>query len=179
MNRYLGICIALLSAIGAMGNAMADSNPIELKFSGTLLEKQCIHDSPEDAYRVELPLLSVKYFQHYGRGPTTRFALRFKDCSTATLNKQVQMVFHSPQVINVDGVTMLSTEGGTGVVLGLNNADGQPIVLETPFNAGVIAQTGIGSSNELFFEVYPLVVDRNNVNPAEYSATVTFEMSYL
>ncbi|CAI1076689.1 P pilus assembly protein, pilin FimA [Serratia rubidaea] len=179
MNRYLGICIALLSAIGAMGNAMANSSPIELKFSGTLLEKQCIHDSAEDAYRVELPLLSVKYFQHYGRGPTTRFALRFKDCSTATLNKQVQMVFHSPQVVNVDGVSMLPTEGGTGVVLGLNNAYGQPIVLETPFKAGVITQTGIGSSNELFFEVYPLVIDRNDVNPGEYSATVTFEMSYL
>ena len=178
MNRYLGICIALLSAIGAMGNAMA-ARPIELKFSGTLLEKQCIHDSSTDAQTVELPPLSVKYFQHYGRGPTTRFALRFKDCSTATLNKQVQMVFHSPQVVNVDGVSMLPTAGGTGVVLGLNNADGQPIVPETPFRAGVISQTGLGSSNALFFEVYPLVIDRNDVEPGEYSATVTFEMSYL
>ncbi|VEI65294.1 fimbrial protein [Serratia rubidaea] len=178
MNRYLGIGIALLSAIGAMGNAMA-AKPIELKFSGTLLEKQCIHDSSTDAQTVELPLLSVKYFQHYGRGPTTRFALRFKDCSTATLNKQVQMVFHSPQVVSVDGVTMLPTAGGTGVVLGLNNADGQPIVPETPFRAGVISQTGLGSSNALFFEVYPLVIDRNDVEPGEYSATVTFEMSYL
>lgn len=178
MNRYLGICIALLSAIGSMGDAMA-KNPIDLTFSGTLLEKQCIHDSAEDAHLVELPLLSVKYFQHYGRGPATRFALRFKDCSAATLNKQVQMVFHSPQTVNIDGLTMLATDGGTGLVLGLNNADGQPIVPEVPFKAGVITQTGIGSTNELLFDVYPQAVDRNAVNPGDYSATVTFEMSYL
>ncbi|MNE38732.1 Fimbrial adapter PapK precursor [compost metagenome] len=174
MNRLLmGGSASLLLALSLASQA---ADHLELVFKGVLLVANCQFDQEGGSQKVSLPSQNLRFFEHNSRTQTTPFTLGLKDCTPATLGKMVKLTFNSTQTQQVNGVAMLATTGGTGLVIGLEDSLGEAIILGREVKAGTISQIGPGGVNRFQFGAYALAP--GTVNAGDYSATVTVEANY-
>lgn len=174
MDRRLmcgSICLLLMLSLASRA-----ADRLELEFNGVLLRANCLFDQEGSSQKVSLPNHRLSYFEHNTRTQTTPFTLGLKDCMPATLGKMVTLTFNSTQTQQVNGVAMLATTGGTGLVIGLEDSLGQAIILGREVKAGTISQIGSGAANRFQFGAYALAP--GTVKAGDYSATVTVEARY-
>ncbi|MBC3377665.1 type 1 fimbrial protein [Serratia fonticola] len=164
-----GVCLVLSLASQAVDH-------LELAFNGVIMVAECQFDQEGSSKEVHLPSQNLRFFERNSRTQTTSFTLGLKNCSPAILGKMVKLTFNSTQTQQVNGVAMLATTGDTGLVIGLEDALGQAIILGREVKAGTISQIGSGSINQFQFGAYALAPGA--VKAGNYSATVTFEASY-
>ncbi len=172
----VGCVLALLAAIPQWGAAAGGG--VDLTFSGTLLDTQCQLERGDAPLLVTLPSRSVQAFREDGRTPSEPFDIGLKDCAAAMQGKLVTMTFSAAKTQNVGGITMLATEGGTGLLIGLEDGSGALISLGKPVSAGRITATGSEQVNRFRFGAYALAPDTAAVKEGPYTATATFEVSY-
>ncbi|HGM7741133.1 TPA: fimbrial protein [Serratia marcescens] len=175
MNKQgLWLALALLGVVAEIGPASA----VDLNFSGTLIDKQCTFAQGDDPLEVDMLSRAVSFFHRYPRTETVPFDIVLKNCTSATLDKTVSMTFSGTQTEVVGGVTLLKTDGGTGILIGLESDAGQAISVGSPVNAGTITQTGAAGENRFRFGAYARPADLSTLAEGAFTATTTFEVTY-
>ncbi|WP_258953874.1 fimbrial protein [Yersinia bercovieri] len=177
MSRDNLWCVLALLVVIPNGGSAAGAG-VDLTFNGTLLDTQCRFEREDAPLLVTLPSRSVQDFSQYGRTPSESFDIGLKDCTAAMQGKLVTMMFSGAKTQTVGGIMMLAAEGGTGLVIGLEDGAGSLISLGKPVTAGQITVTGSGQVNRFRFGAYALAPDRAAVKEGPYTATATFEVSY-
>lgn len=176
MNKP-GLWLWLVMQAGMAGPAGAAG--VDLNFSGALIDSQCMLDPASAALAVSLPQHPPSFFQAAGRTVPVTFDLVLKNCSSTLLNKAVQVTFSSTSTQAVGGVMLLDTEGGTGILVGLEDMTGQAISVGSAVNAGTLTQTGATGENHFRFRAYAQgPADLSAPVLGTYTATTTFAMSY-
>ncbi|HGM5459994.1 fimbrial protein [Serratia ureilytica] len=169
------LALALLGTVVGTGPVSA----VDLNFSGTLIDKQCTFAQGDDPLEVDMLSRAVSFFHRYPRTETVPFDIVLKNCTGATQDKLVTMTFSGTQTEAVGGVTLLKTDGGTGILIGLESASGQAISVGSPVNAGTITQTGSAGENRFRFGAYAQgPADLSTLAEGAYTATTTFEVTY-
>ncbi|HFT7665013.1 TPA: fimbrial protein [Serratia marcescens] len=168
------LALALLGAVVGTGPVSA----VDLNFSGTLIDKQCTFAQGDDPLEVDMLSRAVSFFHRYPRTETVPFDIVLKNCTGATQDKLVTMTFNGTQTEAVGGVTLLKTDGGTGILIGLESASGQAISVGSPVNAGTITQTGAAGENRFRFGAYAQPADLSTLAEGAFTATTTFEVTY-
>ncbi|TSB25752.1 type 1 fimbrial protein [Serratia marcescens] len=159
--------------------AHAAGSGVDLNFSGTLIDKQCTFAQGDDPLEVDMLSRSVSFFQRYTRTETVPFDIVLKNCTAATQSKLVMLTFSGTQTQVVGGETLLKTDGGTGILIGLESASGQAISIGSTVNAGTITQTGAAGENRFRFGAYAQrPTDVSTLAEGAYTATTTFEVTY-
>ncbi|WP_415422983.1 fimbrial protein [Serratia marcescens] len=169
------LALALLGAVVGTGPVSA----VDLNFSGTLIDKQCTFAQGDDPLEVDMLSRAVSFFHRYPRTETVPFDIVLKNCTGATQDKLVTMTFSGTQTEAVGGVTLLKTDGGTGILIGLESASGQAISVGSPVNTGgTITQTGAAGENRFRFGAYARPADLSTLAEGAFTATTTFEVTY-
>ncbi len=175
MNKQgLWLALALLGVVAEIGPASA----VDLNFSGTLIDKQCTFALGDDPLEVDMLSRAVSFFHRHSRTETVPFDIVLKNCTSATQDKLVTMTFRGTQTEAVGGVTLLKTDGGTGILIGLESASGQAISVGSPASAGTIIQTGAAGENRFRFGAYARPADLSTLAEGAFTATTTFEVTY-
>lgn len=155
----------------------AQAQEVQIDFKGTIIDKTC-YFSPSNSGEliVTLPPKTVKYFEKYKRTLPISFDLKLENCSDLTIGKEAIFTFTSLHSQIVDGLTMLSTIGGTGIVLGLKDKDLNPIIFHKPITLGFMQ-----SNNSTIFRlnIYALAPDLNILKEGPYESSVNFIVSYF
>lgn len=175
MNKH---AMGLVMVLCIMPCRFVYAEGVDLLFSGTLVDKQCVFEQGETPLEVVMPSRAIKYFIKYKRTEPTTFDLVFKNCTSATQDKLVTITFTGAQTQMVDGINMLTPSGNTGLVIGLEDAAGNPVSVGTSFSMGKVVNTGNGSENRFRFGAYALAPDVNAVTAGAFSATTTFEIAF-
>ncbi|EBV5086362.1 type 1 fimbrial protein [Salmonella enterica] len=158
---------------------LAAGNGLDVKFSGTLIDRVCTFVQGDQPLEVEFPSRALKYFEHHSRTTVKAFDIVLKDCSSATLAKTVEMTFSSARTVVVNGQTFLEPEGGTGLVIGLQDGNGTPVEPGTAFNLGSIRTIGSGSENRFTLGAYAMAPAGKTIMAGPYKAVTTFTLNYL
>ncbi|EFY5236027.1 type 1 fimbrial protein [Escherichia coli] len=174
-RRVAWVWFALLLVAG--GLYAADSS-LDMNFKGTLVNNVCMFEHESSALEVTFPGMAVKYFEHNERTPTESFVIGLKNCSADTQGKMVDLMFAFPDTETIGGVAMLKPSGDTGVVIGLVDTAGNPVVPGKAVNVGTVGLTGDGSVNQYSLGAYVMVPAGRSVNAGQYSATTTFTVNY-
>ncbi|OMP56825.1 pilus assembly protein FimA [Serratia marcescens] len=174
-----GVWLTLVLAGNVAGAAYAAGGGVNLNFSGTLIDKQCTFAQGDNPLQVDMLSRSVSFFQRYLRTETVPFDIVLKNCTAATQSKLVRLTFNGTQTQVVGGVTLLKTEGGTGIMIGLETASGQAISIGSTVNAGTITQTGAAGENRFRFGAYAQrPTNLSTLAQGSYTATTTFTVTY-
>lgn len=154
------------------------ATPLQLEFSGTLIDRMCVFEQEDQPLEVTFPIRAVKYFDHYARTDTETFVVGLKNCSSATQGKLVDLTFSATQTVSVNGTTMLLPDGDTGLAIALVDGKGQTVEPEKAVELGSITSTGDGSLNRYRLGAYVMAQPGVTVKPGAYRATTTFTLSY-
>jgi type 1 fimbria pilin len=167
----------LLALLGAPMLGMAGGGTA-VNFTGTLVNNMCTFEQGDAPLVIEMPSQTVRFFSHYGRSEVKAFDIGLKNCTASTQGKLVKFTFTAPRTKVIGGVTMLDTDGGTGLVIGLVDGVGKDVSLGSAVSAGNIAQTGQGTVNRFRFAAFLTTLDPTKVREGAYTATVTFQLAY-
>ncbi|ECI4646638.1 type 1 fimbrial protein [Salmonella enterica subsp. salamae] len=180
MSKFRGhmafgvLCLALVRPYGVL----AAGNGLDVEFSGSLIDRVCTFEQGDQPLEVELPSQELKYFEHHSRTAVEAFDIVLKDCSSATQTKMVEMTFSSARTVVVNGQTFLDPDGGTGLVIGLQDGNGTPVEPGTAFNLGSIRTIGSGSENRFTLGAYAMAPAGKTIMAGPYKAVTTFTLNY-
>ncbi|EBS3707165.1 type 1 fimbrial protein [Salmonella enterica subsp. enterica serovar Hull] len=179
MNRenwpIAGAWLLLFLIAGCLQTVGAEQN---IFFKATLLDNVCTFEQEDTPLEVKFPIRALKYFQNYSRTETESFVIGLKNCSAITLGKMVNLTFSFPQTQVVNGVAMLKPSGETGLVIALVDNKGKAIVPDHEIEVGPVTTIGTGNVNRFTLGAYVLAPESANVKAGQYSATITFTVSY-
>lgn len=165
----------LLVTIAMSGQAAS----VELNFSGTLVDRQCTFAQGDDPLEVDMLSRSASFFHRYQRTETIPFYISLKNCTDASQGKLVTITFSGTSTESVGGVNLLKTNGGTGILIGIESASGQVISIGSPINTSTIIQAGSAGENLFRLGAYAQgPSDLSTLSEGAYTATATFEITY-
>lgn len=184
MNKHglrTGLALALpglLSGLVYLLAVQAQAAPLEVEFKGALIDRMCVFEQEGTALEVAFPTRALKYFAQHPRTDTEPFVIALKNCTVATQDKLVDLTFSAERTTDVAGMPMLATDGGTGLVIGLVDGEGNAIRPDQPVEAGTITTSGNGTVNRFTLGAYVMAPPGVTVVAGRYSATTTFTVSY-
>ncbi len=152
------------------------ANTLDVEFSGQLIATSCrvVLDSVNK--EVKLNSLRLKNVNENEASAVTPFTLDIEKCSNTDLNKTIKLTWQSTQLITVGGREYVKTQGDAGILLGLNDKDGNAIVWHKPMILGAV--TVVEDVQQLEFGVFARKPATGDAKAGGFTGTTTFSVDY-
>lgn len=170
--------ILLLSVLTAGISASVSAAEDNVKFSGTLVAEPCVIPPGEENVALDFGTVVEKYLYANQRTHSQPFTIHLTECNP-DIAGTVSTTFSGTPSAALPGLLALdASSGATGVAIGLETQDGNPLPLEqvspvTALSAG---------ENKLVYQAYvqgePGAIAAHSIGRGEFTATATFNLSY-
>ncbi|MGJ3355719.1 fimbrial protein [Providencia sp. Je.9.19] len=174
MNKLIAL-FWLLMMIGFSHHAPS-SGHLDVEFSGVLVRGSCQLTAESINKKIRLDNLRWQFINENESSAVTPFSIGIENCSQTDLNKTIKFTWQSHQLVNINGNSYISTQGSSGVVLGLVDSEEKPIVWNTAMKIGAVSI--VGSEQQIAFGVLVRKPASGEANVGDFSGRVTFAMEY-
>ncbi|AFH93382.1 TPA: fimbrial protein [Providencia stuartii] len=114
----------------------AFASELVINFNGNLVDKKC--EIKQSDITVQFIPYSLGYIEIGGNiSDKKSFAIEFQNCTPTLMNKIIKISLDSTNVYRRNGVDYLKTQGGTGLIVGLESMSGEPISFNQPLEVQV------------------------------------------
>lgn len=152
----------------------ADS--LSIDFSGELVSTACTVTSESVNKEVTLENLRWQYINENTMSESTEFSIGIENCSATDLQKNIELTWKSNQLVSVNGENFLTTQGSSGVLLGIHDKDDKPIVWNKAFTLGTVSV--VEDEQQFDFSVFARKPINGEANAGSFSGVVTFNVEY-
>lgn len=114
----------------------AYSADLLINFNGNLVDKKC--DIKRSDITVQFIPYSLGYIEVSGNiSDKQLFKVEFDNCTPTLLNKMISISLNSTNVYKKNNIDYLNTQGGTGLIVGLENTHGELVSFNKPLEVQV------------------------------------------
>ncbi len=107
-----------------------------INFNGNLVDKKC--EIKQSDITVQFIPYSLGYIEVSGNISDKKlFKIEFQNCTPIMMNKMITISLDSTNVYRRNNIDYLTTQGGTGLIVGLENMSGELISFNQPLEVQV------------------------------------------
>ncbi|MEI9535625.1 fimbrial protein [Moellerella wisconsensis] len=151
--------------------APAFANDLIINFNGNLVDKKC--EIKQSDITVQFIPYSLGYIEVGGNiSDKKSFSIEFQNCTPTLMNKIIKISLDSANVYRRNGIDYLNTQGGTGLIVGLENMSGELI----SFNQPLEVQVNNDNKAELILNAF--LTKGDFANPGTIHGTASIMVNY-
>ncbi len=176
MNKIGRLFLALpVSILLNQSNALG-AGSLDIEFSGELVSTACKVATESLNKKITLYNLRWQQINENETSAVTPFVIAIDNCSATDLQKSIKLTWQSNQLVTIDGNSFLTTQGVSGVVLGILDKDDNPIVWNKPMTLGDVSV--VDNTQQFDFGVVVRKPATGEAKIGDFSGTVTFNVEY-
>ncbi|ELX8379816.1 fimbrial protein [Providencia vermicola] len=151
---------------------------LDVQFRGELVHSKCQIAIESVNKQIKLDNLRWQYINEYGASEIQPFFIAINKCSQSDLNKTIRFTWQSQQLTNIGGHHYLMTQGQSGALLGITeaNKNNQLIVWNQPIDIGVVSV--VNDQQQLTFGVFVRKPATEKIKVGDFKGTATFSVEY-
>ncbi|HEF8774330.1 fimbrial protein [Providencia manganoxydans] len=162
-----GIIFALFFAIVPI----AFSSDLLINFNGNLVDKKC--EIKQSDITVQFIPYSLGYIEISGNVSDKKpLRIEFENCTPTMMNKIIKISLYSANIYSKNGISYLRTQGGTGLIVGLENLSGELISFNQPLEVSVSSE----NTAELMLNAF--LTKGDFANPGTVHGTASIMVNY-
>lgn len=173
-NIVKNIFLSVFFLVPTFSVLAADS--LSIDFSGELVSTACTVSSESVNKEVTLDNLRWQYINENTMSESTEFSIGIENCSATDLQKSIELTWKSNQLVNVNGESFLTTEGSSGILLGIHDKEDKPIIWNKAFTLGTVSV--VEDVQQFDFSVFARKPINGEANAGSFSGVVTFNVEY-
>jgi type 1 fimbria pilin len=175
MNKIGGSFFIIIVFFGKVSTVLAE-NALVIDFSGELVSTACTVSSDSINKEVKLDNLRWQYINENITSESTMFSIGIENCSVTDLQKSIELTWQSNQLVNVNGEKFLTTQGSSGILLGVHDKDDNPIIWNKAFTLGAVSV--VEGIQQFDFNVFARKPINGEANAGRFSGVATFNVEY-
>ncbi|WP_170870455.1 fimbrial protein [Pantoea sp. 1.19] len=177
--KVMPSCASSLSML--VGLLLAAPAMAELQFSGNLRDSSCQPDAASAALEVTFLDAPVQQFRFApGHSAAKAFAIQLNHCQPEEVGKLIKVIFTGEEEGALPGALKVSGNNSGKLAIQLFTADGrQPVRLGASDVGGdAIAGDAVTLRYSARVQATPEALSNGSVQPGDYSAIATYQLSY-
>lgn len=151
-------------------------NYLDVEFYGELVTTACQVSAESLKKKITLHNLRWQYINENGSSAITPFTIEIEKCIASDLQKIVKFTWQSPNLTTIAGNQYLTTQGESGVLLGLVDSDGNPLIWGQPMSTGKV--TTVNGEQQFNFGVFVQKPANVDAKVGDFTGTATFKVEY-
>lgn len=176
MNKLLKQFYLLPISLLFFSPISLSANSLDVKFDGILMNTGCKVTSDSLVKGVKIYNLRKQFINENERSAITPFSIDIEKCSDTDLNKVIKLTWQSSQLVTINNESFLTTQGDSGVVLGLVDNNENTISWNTPIVVDTVSV--VDNIQQLKFGVFVRKPASGNVEIGSFTGTVQFKVEY-
>ncbi|MDD1135706.1 fimbrial protein [Pseudomonas shahriarae] len=168
--------LTLLPIIMANPVSAAPGNTPNMSFHGALVAEPCTLRPGDEAIELQFGTVVDKYLYKNQRTLGKLIELHLQECDVSQ-DSTVKLLFSGPENPELPG--FLAVSGSTrGFAIGLERADGQPVLLNKQTKAWNLSKNETVISLKAFLQAEPDALDKQSITRGEFDAMMMFTLEY-
>lgn len=166
--------MCLLAGFNVMQANALDNN---LQISGTLVSEPCTLDADSNTLTVAFGAVIAKSLYRDSRTTPVPFAVTLTDCDTS-IAQAVELTFSGTEDAALPGKLAASGEGGTGIAIGIETAEGVELPINTTTPAFALQEGTTAINLQAWVQAEPEAIAQQSLIVGDFSAVATIGASY-
>lgn len=126
----------ILVILSVIMTPIAFANDLIINFNGNLVDKKC--EIKQSDITVQFIPYSLGYIEVSGNISDKKlFKVEFQNCTPTLMNKMIKISLDATNIYSRNGIDYLRTQGGTGLIVGLETLSGELISFNQPLEVQV------------------------------------------
>lgn len=179
--KHMGIFLGVSSLVGALSaNLYAATNSSQVTYGGTLVAEPCEIVPEFENFSVEFNSISTKELYSNSRILSKEFELQLKDCDASIANS-VTTIFNGNAT--PDGLLEFDANSeASGAAIGIETLSGVKLPLNPTSGVSYPSQPIKNGAMTIRLRAYlqgkARAIANNSIKPGNFSATMTYTLSY-
>ncbi|WP_272691602.1 fimbrial protein [Providencia sp. PROV143] len=150
---------------------IAFSSDLLINFNGNLIDKKC--EIKQSEITIQFIPYSLGYIEVNGNISDKKpLKIEFENCTPTMMDKIIKISLSSTNIYKQNGIDYLTTQGGTGLIVGLESLDGELISFNQPLEVRVSSE----NKAELVLNTY--LKKGNFARPGTVHGTASIMVNY-
>ncbi|WP_300004072.1 fimbrial protein [uncultured Cedecea sp.] len=176
MNKVTRFFWLFPAALLGWQSQVLAANFLDIEFSGELIGSSCTVATESMNKNITIYNLRRQFINENEKSDVTPFTIAIDKCSDIDLQKSIKITWKNNELVSVGGVDFLTTSGESGVLLGLVDKDGNPIIWNEPMTIGNV--TVVEGLQQFDFGVFVRKPATGEARIGDFSGIATFNVEY-
>ncbi|CAI2146081.1 fimbrial protein [Serratia marcescens] len=158
--------------------SFANANENNVYLHGALVSEPCVILPGDEDIQLNFGTIIDKYIYTHTRTLGQKFNIRLSECDLH-LGQTLKISFQGQESTALPGLLAINAEGGAkGIAIGLENADGKPLPLNTESNAYSLESGSTLITLKAYAQGEPDAIANHTIGLGTFGTTATFKLEY-
>lgn len=176
ISRY-ALSAMLMCSLAGLAASPASAQDNNLQISGTLVSEPCTLDADSNTLTVAFGAVIAKSLYRDSRTTPVPFAVTLTDCDTS-IAQAVELTFSGTEDAALPGKLAASGEGGTGIAIGIETAEGVELPINTTTPAFALQEGTTAINLQAWVQAEPEAIAQRSLIAGDFSTVATIGASY-